>query len=205
MNIKTFEYYYFYFYFFCRKEINKINISKLKIENIENIVYIGDIVKYPNLKRKWKMIYKCDKITQMKENGRIYLIIIDNEIYKIGSSESKGGIKNTLSSYEFGLGGSPSLRTFGIHLLIQEQLDMNKEIKIYALFVEPIKLKMQGFSTMIEKITFPKIKDMEELCREDYKKVYKKYPNWNFQENNQQFPEHIKLKFKNQVNNRNIN
>ena len=54
-------------------------------------------------------VFLCDKNIQKKENGRIYFIVIDNEIYKIGSSECKGGIKNTFAFYEGGLGGSPSI------------------------------------------------------------------------------------------------
>jgi hypothetical protein len=166
-------------------------------------VYIGNIIiKNTKSKGKWKLEYMCDRTTQKKENGRIYFIIVDNEIYKIGSSECKGGIKNTFNFYECGLGGSPSIRTFGIHLLIQEQLDMCKEIKVYALFIEPIKVKIKGLLSTIEKITYPQIKEMEDLCREDFKKIYGKYPKWNFQENVEEWPLHIKIAFKEQVNNR---
>ena len=43
---------------------------------------------------------------------------------------------------------------------------------------------------------------MEDLCREDYKKIYGKYPIWNFQENVEEWPQHIKLAYKEQVSNR---
>ena len=52
----------------------------------------------------------------------------------------------------------------------------------------------------MHKTTYPQIKEMEHACREDYKKVYGKYPLWNFQENAEQFPEHIKQSFKNYNN-----
>jgi hypothetical protein len=175
----------------------------INLDSIENLIYIGDIIeKNTNSKGKWKLDYKCDKNVQKKENGRIYLIVIDGIIYKIGSSECKGGIKNTFGFYEGGLGGSPSIRTFGIHLLIQEQLNLGKKIQIYVLFIEPIKVVITGLSSSIEKITYPQIKEMEDLCREDYKKIYGKYPMWNFQENVEEWPEHIKLAYKEQVNNR---
>lgn len=180
------------------------NTQKLfNIESIKNIIFIGDIIhKNTSSKGKWKLEYKCDKEIQKKENGRIYFIVVNNEIYKIGSSECKGGIKNTFSFYEGGLGGSPSIRTFGIHLLIQEQLNMGKNIKIYTLFIEPIKVTINGLTTSIEKITYPQIKDMEDLCRKDYKKIYGKYPVWNFQENVEEWPLYIKIAYKEQVNNR---
>jgi hypothetical protein len=183
----------------------KIDCEKtnINISEIPNIILIGDIIpKQTKSKAKWKLNYTCEKNIQIKENGRIYLIVIDDEIYKIGSSECKGGIKNTFNFYEGGLGGSPSLRTFGIHLLIQEHLELGKTIKIYALFVEPIKVIIRGLYSSIEKITYPQIKEMEDACREDYKKIYGKYPHWNFQENVKEWPQHIKSAYKEQVNNR---
>jgi len=180
------------------EEENMIDITK-----VPNIIHIGNIVeKTTNSKGKWKLEYVCDKEIQKKENGRIYFIIIDDKIYKIGSSECKGGIKNTFAFYEGGLGGSPSIRTFGIHLLIQEHLNLGKNIKIYALFIEPIKVIIPGLLSSVEKITYPQIKEMEDLCREDYKKMYGKYPIWNFQENVEEWPQHIKLAYKEQVSNR---
>lgn len=179
-------------------ETHNINVSEIK-----DIIHIGNIVeKNTQSKGKWKLEYSCDKNIQKKENGRIYFIVVNGEIYKIGSSECKGGIKNTFSFYEGGLSGSPSIRTFGIHLLIQEQLNIGKIIQIYALFIEPIKVTIKGLLSSIEKITYPQIKEMEDLCREDYKKIYGKYPKWNFQENVEEWPQHIKLAYKDKVNNR---
>ena len=157
-------------------------------------------IQTPKVNGNWSMpvILRYKK----KENGRIYFIVIDEEVYKIGSSECKGGIKTTFAFYEGGLGGSPSIRTFGIHLLLQENLTLGKTIKIYALFIEPIKITLHGLFTSIEKITYPQIKELEDLCREDYKKIYGTYPKWNFQENVEEWPQHIKLAYKEQVNNR---
>jgi hypothetical protein len=175
----------------------------INFDDDENIIYIGDVIKKNTLSRgKWMIEYKCDTSIQKKENGRIYLIVVDGFIYKIGSSESKGGIKNTFGSYAGGLGGSPSLRTFGIHLLIQEQLDAGKKIQIYALFIEPVLVVVRGLLSSVEKITFPQIKEMEDLCREDYKKYHHKYPRWNFQENGEKWYDYIQLAYREQVNNR---
>jgi hypothetical protein len=43
---------------------------------------------------------------------------------------------------------------------------------------------------------------MEDLCHEDYKKIYGKYPRWNYQENAEEWSLHIKLAYKEQINNR---
>lgn len=175
-----------------------MNIS---IADVKNIVHIGNIktCSSSNAKKGWALEYVCDKETQKKENGRIYFIIVDDEIWKIGSSECKGGIKNTFAFYEGGLSGSPSIRTFGINMLILEQINIGKCVQVYALFIEPIKIVIYGLLSSVEKITYPQIKVMEDLCREDYKSTYGIYPKWNFQEKGEKWPEHIKTAYKEHV------
>ena len=175
---------------------------KINLTDFNHIIYIGEIIhKNTKAKNKWKLNYVCDKLLQRKENGRIYFIVVNDEIYKIGSSSCKGGIKNTFGFYEGGLGGSPSIRTFGIHLLIKEQLDLGNNIKIFASFIDEIKVSIKGINSSEEKITYPDIKVMEHICREDYKQVYSKYPIWNFQENVEEWPLHIKDAYKEHVSN----
>jgi hypothetical protein len=43
---------------------------------------------------------------------------------------------------------------------------------------------------------------MEDACRIDYKKIYGKYPQWNFQENGEEWPAHIQKLYTEQVNQR---
>lgn len=52
----------------------------------------------------------------LSENvARVYLIVVNGEIKKIGGSQSEGGIKNTLSIYrDGGIKGRPSIRSFGV-------------------------------------------------------------------------------------------
>ena len=181
------------------------------ISKNERIVYVGQVkYKQPRVentpenkwKGKWDIDYTCSKEIQAKENGRIYFILVDNTIYKIGSSAGKGGIKTTFSFYTGGLGGSPSIRTLGIHALIQELLDAGREIKIYVLFNDPIKVVAYGLCSANEVVTYPDVKVMEDACRVDYKKIYGKYPRWNFQENGEGWPAHIKKLYTEQVNQR---
>ena len=176
------------------------SMNKIDVKNILGIVLIGNVI--PNTssaKNKWKLNYTCDKKTQTKENGRIYFIVVNDEIYKIGQSACKGGIKTTFSFYQGGLGGSPSIRTFGIHVLIQKELDQGNKIEIYALFNKAIFVEVQGITSIITKEVFPDVREMENLCREDYKKIYGKYPLWNFQENVEEWPFQIKSLYKNRI------
>lgn len=137
-----------------------------------------------------------------QENGRIYFIIVDNQIKKIGCSECKGGMKTTFSFYKGGLGGSPSLRTFGIHHLIFDELNQNRNVELYGMWNKPINVKVQGLFGEEEQEIFPAIRSMEDKCRLEYKEVYGRYPDWNFQENAEQWPSNIQDKYKEQVQQR---
>lgn len=52
----------------------------------------------------------------LRENvARVYLIVVNGEIKKIGGSQADGGIKATLQIYQDGgVGGRPSIRSFGV-------------------------------------------------------------------------------------------
>jgi hypothetical protein len=169
------------------------------ISKNEKIVYIGQVkYKEPRIentienkwKGKWDIEYKCSKDIQLKENGRVYFILVDDKIYKIGSSAGKGGIKTTFAFYQE-VNRSHSISRIGVHILIQELLDADKEIKIYALFNDPIKVIAYGFFSANEVVDYPGSKVMEDVCRVEYKEKYGKYPPWNFQENGEKWPEYI--------------
>ena len=171
--------------------MNKIFVSK-----ISNIVFIGEIQqKNTNSKGKWKLNYCCSELNKKMENGRVYFITSDEEIKKIGCSSCKGGIKTTFSSYEGGLGGKPSIRTFGIHKLIQKEIDKGKSVKIYCLFNDWFETMIQGITSKEKKKVFPDIKEMERMCTSDYKKIFGKYPPWSFQENGEEWPKEIKISY----------
>lgn len=173
------------------------------ITNLPFATKLGEFYISQHGKALWNINWKPGvKDLINKENGRIYFILVNNKIVKIGCSECKGGMKTTFAFYMGGLGGSPSLRTFGIHHLINQELNENNKVEIYGMWNEPIEVPVKGiFDTSVE-IIFPSIKSMEDKCRNDYKKVYNRFPSWNFQENGQEWPENIKKIYKEQVQNR---
>jgi hypothetical protein len=159
-------------------------------------------------KRNWEMKWIKDHEykQKLKDNaGRIYIIMSINkdgkaDIKKIGKSESKGGLKTTFSAYQSGLGGSPSIRTFGIHQLITSELQLNNTIEIWCMWSKPIIIKVSGLFEDEEILTYPSVHSMEDKCRNDYKNAVGIYPPWNFQENKgTEWPDFIKLAYKEQV------
>ena len=118
----------------------------------------------------------------LKDNaGRIYLIVSGGVIMKIGGSQSKGGIKSTMSFYQGGMQGGPSIRTYGVHVLLKEELEKGNKVEIYMITSQKARMKVKGLFKE-EDLEVSSFKEMEDKCKEDYKSVEGYLPPWNFQE-----------------------
>ena len=96
----------------------------MEICNVSTALKVGKIVlntskSKSNLKVEWEDL----PASTLKSNaGRVYLLVVDGLIKKIGGSVGKGGIKTTMSFYVSGNTGRPSIRSFGFYTLIHEAL-----------------------------------------------------------------------------------
>ncbi len=165
----------------------------MKIKDVKTAFKVADVVlDKEHEKRKIKFVFLTEIIdehnTKINNNiltdnsGRIYIIVSNGIIKKIGGSQSKGGIKSTMSFYQGGMQGGPSIRTYGVHILIKEELEQNNNVEIYMITSEKTMMKVKGLFDEKE-IEVAAFKDMEDRCKTDYKNVEGKYPPWNFQEN----------------------
>ena len=96
----------------------------MKISDCPNAQLVGKVVLNESAsKSNLKMVWENLPATLLKNNaGRVYLLVVDGEIKKIGGSVGKGGIKSTMSFYVSGNTGRPSIRSYGINTLIFESL-----------------------------------------------------------------------------------
>lgn len=133
---------------------------------------------------------KLGKSILTNNAGRVYIIVVDGIIKKIGGSQSKGGIKATLSFYQSAMQGGPSLRSYGIHLLIKEALENKKKIEIYMIISQSVRAPVKGLFSVV-KMKTNVFKEMENKCKEDYKKVEGDFPEWNYQERAVPWPKKI--------------
>jgi len=133
---------------------------------------------------------KLEKSILQNNAGRVYIIVVDGVIKKIGGSQSKGGIKATLSFYQSAMQGGPSLRSYGIHLLITEALEKGKKVEIYMITSQSVKASVKGLFSEEKKNTNV-FKEMENKCKEDYKKIEGDFPEWNYQERAVPWPKKI--------------
>lgn len=161
----------------------------MKISQVTTSKKIGTIVKKdddsPN-KIQVRWIETKDPI--LKDNrGRVYLLVVNNIIFKIGGSQCKGGIKATIQAYTNCMKGTPSDRSYIIHRLIRRELDLGNVVDIHMITAEPVMTLVSGLFGNTMKLVSP-FKEMEFNCLEDYYKITGTYPKWNFQESNNKYP-----------------
>lgn len=157
----------------------------MNIKDIKNFTKVADIVKNNNkkVKKLLSAIWIEDGEILKKENGRIYLITSNGIIKKIGGSNCKGGIKNTINFYLSANTGKPSIRSFGIMMKIIEEIENGNSIEIYVKHTKNLKFIVEGLINKSEETVSISYKYSENMCKKDYFDICKKYPDWNFQEN----------------------
>jgi hypothetical protein len=176
----------------------------MKISHVKTAFKIADVEFVPNAtKLKFNYLSKIKdengKVLSQKiltENvARVYLIVVDGEIKKIGGSQSAGGIKNTLQIYQDGgIKGRPSIRSFGIWYFLYNTILQNKKIEFYMIYQENFEKEIKvlfGFHKV--KNAYVSYKLLENCCESDYKsKENGRYPEWNVQEQAGDWPDEIK-------------
>lgn len=127
--------------------------------------------------------------------ARVYLIVVDGEIKKIGGSQAAGGIKNTLEIYkDGGVKGRPSIRSFGVWYFLYHTILSGAKIEFYMIYQENFTKEIKGlFGLKTVKNAYISYKLIEECCVEDYLSCEGgKFPDWNVQEQGKDWPLQIK-------------
>jgi len=135
-----------------------------------------------------------------KNYARVYLIVVDGKIKKIGGSQAEGGIKQTLEIYrDGGVKGRPSIRSFGIWYFLYSALLRKSKVEFYMIFQENVKAKIKGLFGYHEvNDASYSYKLLENCCMNDYLEANKgKYPDWNVQEQAGDWPIEVKKKHSN--------
>lgn len=166
----------------------------MNIKEVKTAFKVADVVlDKEHEKRRIKFIFldeifdenkkRLDRKILTSNAGRIYLFVVDGIIMKIGKSKSRGGIKSTMSFYQGGMQGGPSIRTYGIHILLKEVLEKESRVEVYMISCKQAKMYIKGLFGEEEIEVTPDILDMEAKCKIDYLEREGRYPSWNFQEN----------------------
>ena len=161
----------------------------MNIQEVKTAIKVGDF----KLRRKHRNKIDLKYLPHLSnkiltdDSARIYLIVQDGIIKKIGGSASKGGIKSTMMFYVSAMTGSPGVPRFVMHLLIEQVLRNKSQVELFMITSPKTLAKISGLFGY-KKVPIASFKEMEDLCKSDYYAREKKYPDWNFQENHKPYP-----------------
>ena len=149
----------------------------MKIKEVNTSKKVGYFKLEEKIKEEWGCNYvikffpefsdKFSKIEYEDDTPRVYLIVINGVIKKIGGSSSRGGIKTTISFYENATQGSPGPVRFVIHQLIGEELEKNNDVEIYMITSPKVEAIVNGLFGSYN-IQIASFKEMEDRCKFEY-------------------------------------
>lgn len=174
---------------------NQLNIDSIETElnKYVKIIDVQDAIKVCKINKDWTIDWFIGKDILKDTSGRVYFIVVNGIIKKIGGSADKGGIKSTINAYKTEK-GSPSFSRFGGHELITKELQNDNIVEFYMKISIKTDTMIRGlFSDKIYSIS--SYKESEEFCVEQYKEQTNTYPEWNFQESGRKWPTWIIEKY----------
>lgn len=117
---------------------------------------------------------------------RVYIIVSNGIIKKIGGSEDKNGMKGTLNIYkDGGINGQPSQRSIGIWWLLFHEVINGNKVEFYMIYQDLFNKEVKGLFGKTNKKVSISYKHIEGQCLADYYSIEGKNPDWNFQENHE--------------------
>jgi len=155
----------------------------MKISHISTMTRVGEITTQSNEK---KLVFTPDsKLTKEQlrdKRGRVYAVVVDGEIKKIGGSQDAGGIQGTIGWYLNGWAKGNSERTYCTWKFFTKNCLAGKKVEIYAVWAPLVKAEVP---TMTGKILLEMPIDfhtIEKAFNDEYYRLEEKHPTLNMQE-----------------------
>lgn len=164
-------------------------MKSLLISEVTTAQKVGEVFPSKGKNKKWEITWDKSLGNTLKDkSGRVYLVVVNGLIYKIGGSVDKKGILGTMSWYQNNaFTGGPSIRTHGIHLLIHREIEQGNKVEIYMILSNKVLAEVKGLFGVQTKMVTIDFKEMEDLCKSEYFSKCNTYPKWNFQENGEEW------------------
>ncbi|PUB98916.1 GIY-YIG nuclease family protein [Helicobacter pylori] len=176
-----------------------MHISEVKTAfKIADVEYVKDSTK---LNFNYLKDLKDENNQSLSQNiltqnvARVYLIVVDGEVKKIGGSQADGGIKSTLNIYkDGGIKGRPSIRSFGVWYFLYHTILTGAKIEFYMIYQPNFETQVKGlFGFHAIKDASISYKLLEQACLTDYRNnSHDALPEWNAQEQGKDWPNDIK-------------
>ena len=180
----------------------------MKIKEIQSVIRVGEITEGTKLYSGKKHVAYDRALTIDYDDSLpkglvnkylsiVYIFVVDGEVFKIGQTGGKGGLKSAINFYLLSGQDDPGLNRFTINYLIRESLEQGKCVELYFYYEESEERLVKGLNGKVHKVESLVVppKDLEHFWLDDYKSDNGVYPTWNFQEKNEKIRSDIHQKF----------
>ncbi len=172
------------------KDSTKLNFNYLKDLKDENNQSLSQNILTQNVARVYLIVVdgEIKKIGGSQVDGGIKKIggsQADGGIKKIGGSQAIGGIKSTLNIYkDGGVKGRPSIRSFGVWYFLYHTILTGAKIEFYMIYQPNFETQIKGlFGFHAIKDASISYKLLEQACLTDYRNNNNDaLPKWNARE-----------------------
>ena len=125
-----------------------------------------------------------------KKNCHVYFFCVDDEVFKIGASQSS--IIDNMNYYvERAISGGFSPTRFTCHMLIYGSLKNNKKVKVHAITYDNVNVSIKNLDSETSEDIELSAKNLEAICIKQFFDKNGFYPEWNLQERGEKYPEKI--------------
>ena len=119
--------------------------------------------------------------------GRVYAIVVDGEIEKIGGSQDAGGIRGTIGWYLNGWAKGNSERTYCTWNFFTKNCNAGKKVEVYAVWAPMVTVSIPTMTGTIQKTMPVDFHTIEKAFNDEYYKIEGKHPTLNMQESGQRW------------------
>ena len=155
----------------------------MKIDHIKTMTCAGEIKIQPNTKKLAFVPDSAMTRQNLKDiRGRVYAIVVDGVIKKIGGSQDKGGIQGTIGWYLNGWAKGNSERTYCTWNFFRKNLEDGKKVEIWCVWAPLVTVTIPTMSSEMTKEMPVDYHTIEKAFNDEYFQVEGCHPTLNMQE-----------------------
>ena len=155
----------------------------MKIDHIITMVRVGEITKQ-SVENKLKFTPDPRMTTsQLRDKrGRVYCVVVDGVIEKIGGSQDAGGIQGSIGWYLNGWAKGNSERTYCTWNFFTKAILAGKKVEMYAVWAPIVSVTIPTMTQTITKTIPVDFHTIEKAFNDEYFSIEGKHPTLNMQE-----------------------
>lgn len=156
----------------------------MKIDHITTMTRVGSIVLREGSTQRLDLAADAAVTREQLRDyrGRVYAIVVDGEIKKIGGSQDKGGIQGTLSWYFNGFNKGNSERTYCTWNYMWQAIAAGRSVEIYAVWAPLVTVTIPTMTGELTKEMPVDFHTIEAAFNKEYFDLEGAHPELNMQE-----------------------